>query len=474
MEFVNYKIIIEPSKAMKVPVVIYTTDVLFPALLRDKAIEQLKNVAALPGVTKYVLGMSDLHEGYGFPIGGIAAFDSEEGVVSPGGVGFDINCGVRVIKTNLQYDEFSKYAKEIGQLVFDSIPSGLGSKGVLKFTKREIKNVLNEGLVWALKNGFAIDSDIEYIEDGGKLIEADASLVSDRAMKRGKSEMGTLGAGNHFLEIGVVDKIFDKEIANLLGLFKNQILIWIHTGSRGLGHQVATEYIAFMRNKMDKYGLLLLDKDLVSLPLIDSVSEDYLRAMAAAANFAWVNRQVITFHVRNVFAKFFRHTPEELGMFLLYDVAHNIAKFERYIVDGKEKLLLVHRKGATRALPPGHPELRGIFKRAGQPVLLPGDMKAGSFIFVGRENSVKETFGSVSHGAGRVLSRHKALKQITFEKVLSDMNNAGILLFAGSKRIVREEAPEAYKDINEVIKPLERNNLVKRIAHSKPILVIKG
>ncbi len=465
---------IEPRGAMKVPVVIYTTKKLMDFLFKDNAVNQLKNVATLPGVVKYVLGMPDLHEGYGFPIGGVAAFDVEEGVVSPGGVGFDINCGVRVIKTNFEYKEFSKFTEEVGKIIFNSVPSGLGSEGILKFTRREIKNVLEEGLRWTLKKGFAFDSDILNTENEGVLINADSSLVSDKAIKRGKSELGTLGAGNHFLEIDTVDEIFDSRIAQAFGLFKGQIIIWIHTGSRGLGHQIATDYISLMSKKMKKYGIPFLDKDLVSLPLIDPLSENYLRAMSAAANFAWVNRQIITYHTRNAFAKFFKRTPEDLGMFLLYDVAHNIAKFEKYKINGKEKLLLVHRKGATRAFPPEHPELNKVYKQTGQPVLLPGDMKTGSFIFVGDQNSIKETFGSVSHGAGRLLSRHRALKQITFEMVLGEMNNAGIKLIAANKRIAREEAPEAYKDINEVIKPIEENGLARKVAHSKPILVIKG
>ncbi len=465
---------IEPRGAMKVPVVIYTTKKLMDFLFKDNAVNQLKNVATLPGVVKYVLGMPDLHEGYGFPIGGVAAFDVEEGVVSPGGVGFDINCGVRVIKTNFEYKEFSKFTEEVGKIIFNSVPSGLGSEGILKFTRREIKNVLEEGLRWTLKKGFAFDSDILNTENEGVLINADSSLVSDKAIKRGKSELGTLGAGNHFLEIDTVDEIFDSRIAQAFGLFKGQIIIWIHTGSRGLGHQIATDYISLMSKKMKKYGIPFLDKDLVSLPLIDPLSENYLRAMSAAANFAWVNRQIITYHTRNAFAKFFKRTPEDLGMFLLYDVAHNIAKFEKYKINGKEKLLLVHRKGATRAFPPEHPELNKVYKQTGQPVLLPGDMKTGSFIFVGDQNSIKETFGSVSHGAGRLLSRHRALKQITFEMVLGEMNNAGIKLITANKRIAREEAPEAYKDINEVIKPIEENGLARKVAHSKPILVIKG
>jgi tRNA-splicing ligase RtcB len=471
---INYKYVIQPHKSMHVPVVIYTTEKLFNLLFKDKAVEQLKNVATLPGIVHFALGMPDIHEGYGFPIGGVAAFDIKEGVVSPGGVGFDINCGVRVILTQLSAKEIKGLLPKIGELIYNTVPSGLGSTGKEKFSKKEMKALLRNGVYWAVENGFGVKEDIEVIEENGMMKNAEPGLVSEESIKRGRVELGTLGAGNHFLEIDYIDKIFNVEVANIFGLFEGQVVVWIHTGSRGFGHQVAKEYINLFRNKMPKYGIPLIDRDLVSLPISSPEAEQYLRAMAAAANFAWVNRQIITHYVRLAFSQIFKTSPHRLGMNLLYDVAHNIAKFERYNIDGEEKLLLVHRKGATRAFPKGHSAIPDKYRSVGQPVLLPGDMRSGSYILVGKENSLSETFGSVAHGAGRVLSRHKALKEIAFDKVQYEMEQSGIILLSADRRIIREEAPEAYKNVDEVIVPIEKNNLAERVAHSRPLLVIKG
>lgn len=474
MKLLKYKYIIQPTGKMSVPSVVFTTERLLPLLFKDKSLEQLKNVASLPGVEKYALGMPDIHEGYGFPIGGVAAFDVHEGVVSPGGVGFDINCGVRVILTNIEKSEIEPRLRKIGEILFNTIPSGLGSTGIEKFSRKEIKSILRRGVYWALESGFGYDRDVEVIEENGMMKDADPSLVSSEAIKRGSTELGTLGAGNHFLEIDYIDKIFNSEIAKAFGLFKDQVVIWIHTGSRGLGHQIAKEFIELLRNKMHHYGIPLLDKELVSVPILSDEGGQYLRAMAAAANFAWVNRQLITHYVRLAFSKVFGVSSVKLGMNVLYDVAHNIAKFEKYNINGQEKLLLVHRKGATRAFPKGHPDVPLQYRDAGQPVLLPGDMRTGSYILVGDVKSLDLTFGSVAHGAGRILSRHKALKKIKFEKVRYEMNQSNIILMANNRRVVREEAPEAYKDVNEVIIPIEENGLAKKVAYSRPLLVIKG
>ena len=474
MKLLKYKYIIQPTGKMSVPSVVFTTERLLPLLFKDKSLEQLKNVASLPGVEKYALGMPDIHEGYGFPIGGVAAFDVHEGVVSPGGVGFDINCGVRVILTNIEKSEIEPRLRKIGEILFNTIPSGLGSTGIEKFSRKEIKSILRRGAYWALESGFGYDRDVEVIEENGMMKDADPSLVSSEAIKRGSTELGTLGAGNHFLEIDYIDKIFNSEIAKAFGLFKDQVVIWIHTGSRGLGHQIAKEFIKLLRNKMHHYGIPLLDNELVSVPILSDEGGQYLRAMAAAANFAWVNRQLITHYVRLAFSKVFGVSSVKLGMNVLYDVAHNIAKFEKYNINGQEKLLLVHRKGATRAFPKGHPDVPLQYRDAGQPVLLPGDMRTGSYILVGDVNSLDLTFGSVAHGAGRILSRHKALKKIKFEKVRYEMNQSNIILMANNRRVVREEAPEAYKDVNEVIIPIEENGLAKKVAYSRPLLVIKG
>ncbi len=474
MKLLKYKYIIQPTGKMSVPSVVFTTERLLPLLFKDKSLEQLKNVASLPGVEKYALGMPDIHEGYGFPIGGVAAFDVHEGVVSPGGVGFDINCGVRVILTNIEKSEIEPRLRKIGEILFNTIPSGLGSTGIEKFSRKEIKSILRRGAYWALESGFGYDRDVEVIEENGMMKDADPSLVSSEAIKRGSTELGTLGAGNHFLEIDYIDKIFNSEIAKAFGLFKDQVVIWIHTGSRGLGYQIAKEFIKLLRNKMHHYGIPLLDKELVSVPILSNEGEQYLKAMAAAANFAWVNRQLITHYVRLAFSKVFGVSSVKLGMNVLYDVAHNIAKFEKYNINGQEKLLLVHRKGATRAFPKGHPDVPLQYRDAGQPVLLPGDMRTGSYILVGDVKSLDLTFGSVAHGAGRILSRHKALKKIKFEKVRYEMNQSNIILMANNRRVVREEAPEAYKDVNEVIIPIEENGLAKKVAYSRPLLVIKG
>ncbi len=474
MKLLKYKYIIQPTGKMSVPSVVFTTERLLPLLFKDKSLEQLKNVASLPGVEKYALGMPDIHEGYGFPIGGVAAFDVHEGVVSPGGVGFDINCGVRVILTNIEKSEIEPRLRKIGEILFNTIPSGLGSTGIEKFSRKEIKSILRRGAYWALESGFGYDRDVEVIEENGMMKDADPSLVSSEAIKRGSTELGTLGAGNHFLEIDYIDKIFNSEIAKAFGLFKDQVVIWIHTGSRGLGHQIAKEFIKLLRNKMHHYGIPLLDNELVSVPILSDEGGQYLRAMAAAANFAWVNRQLITHYVRLAFSKVFGVSSVKLGMNVLYDVAHNIAKFEKYNINGQEKLLLVHRKGATRAFPKGHPDVPLQYRDAGQPVLLPGDMRTGSYILVGDVKSLDLTFGSVAHGAGRILSRHKALKKIKFEKVRYEMNQSNIILMANNRRVVREEAPEAYKDVNEVIIPIEENGLAKKVAYSRPLLVIKG
>jgi len=437
----KFKFLVEKTGKMRVPVLLYSADNLIKLIGKDKALEQLINVATLPGIVKYALGMPDMHQGYAFPIGGVAAFDIESGVVSPGGVGFDINCGVRVIKTNLSYKEVKGQLNKLGNILFANIPAGVGSEGKEKFGSEETKTAMRIGIAWAKNKGFAWKEDEDATEENGRMKNADPAFVSKRAIDRGKVELGTLGAGNHFLEIDRVSKIYNETVAKQFGLFKDQILIWIHTGSRGLGHQVATDYLKIMRPRMEKYGLPLIDPDFVSLPLSAPESDMYLKAMASAANFAWVNRQILTYLARLYFTSVFNESPEKLGMYLLYDVAHNIAKFEKYKINGKEKLLLVHRKGA---------------------------------ILVGNEKSLSETFGSVAHGAGRLLSRHKAVKTLTLEHVQKEMDEKNIILHAKTRRIIMEEAPEAYKDVHEVVKPIIGEQLAELVAHSEPLFVLKG
>ena len=468
-----YKFLVEKHGDMRVDALLISSDKLIEFVSKDKALEQLLWVATLPGIVKYSIGMPDIHQGYAFPIGGVGAFLYDGGVVSPGGVGFDINCGVRVIKTNLKYEDIKDSLEELGKTLFKTIPAGLGSTSEYTFSIDESKRAMKLGIEWAVEKGFAKKDDLENVEDYGRL-EGDPDCVSKHAIERGREEFGTLGAGNHFLEIDKVVEIFDKELAKAWGLFEGQIVIWIHTGSHGLGHQIATDYLDLMRPKMDKFGFKLVDRDSVYFPIKEDLSQRYLLAMGAAANFAWVNRQVLTYLTRKAFSKVFGMDYERLGMEILYDVAHNIAKLEEYEVNGKVQTLLVHRKGATRSFPKGHPKLKGKFKETGQPVLLPGDMKRGSYILVGSEKSIKETFGSVAHGAGRLLSRHQAVKQITFEDVKGELEKESILLYATDKVVAREEAPEAYKNIDLVVEPIVGEGLANLVARSKPLIVVKG
>jgi tRNA-splicing ligase RtcB len=468
-----YKFLVEKHGDMRVDALLISSDKLIEFVSKDKALEQLLWVATLPGIVKYSIGMPDIHQGYAFPIGGVGAFLYDGGVVSPGGVGFDINCGVRVIKTSLKYEDIKDSLEELGKTLFKTIPAGLGSTSEYTFSIDESKRAMKLGIEWAVEKGFAKKDDLENVEDYGRL-EGDPDCVSKHAIERGREEFGTLGAGNHFLEVDRVVEIYDKELAKAWGLFEGQIVIWIHTGSRGLGHQIATDYLDLMRPKMDKFGFKLVDRDSVYFPIKEDLSQRYLLAMGAAANFAWVNRQVLTYLTRKAFSKVFGMDYERLGMEILYDVAHNIAKLEEYEVNGKVQTLLVHRKGATRSFPKGHPKLKGKFKETGQPVLLPGDMKRGSYILVGSEKSIKETFGSVAHGAGRLLSRHQAVKQITFEDVKGELEKESILLYATDKVVAREEAPEAYKNIDLVVEPIVGEGLANLVARSKPLIVVKG
>ncbi|HPG96361.1 MAG TPA: RtcB family protein [Rectinema sp.] len=469
-----FSYLIPIREGMHVPARIYASESLFDLLREDKSIEQLVNVARQPGIVKQALGMPDMHQGFAFPIGGVAAFDIDEGIVSPGGVGFDINCGVRVILTSLDEEMVRPRLESIGKKLFARVPSGVGSKGMLRVSAKEARKAMDNGLRWTLAKGFAEDSDLESVESGGYLEEADERAVSDRAVERGKEEFGTLGAGNHFLEIATVERIFDTARAKAYGLFEGQILIWIHTGSRGLGHQVATEYIARMRPKMAQYKLPLYEHDFVSIPIRDPIAKEYLSAMAAAANFAWINRQMITYAVREVFTEEFGEPWDSLGMQLLYDVAHNIAKFETHTIEGMEKRLLVHRKGATRAFPAGHVDLSLHAREVGQPVLLPGDMMRGSYILVGGPRAMEESFGSVAHGAGRCMSRNAAARQIQFDALADQMRAHSVILLAANKRLACEEAPLAYKNVDEVVETVSGAGLASLVARTKPLLVIKG
>jgi tRNA-splicing ligase RtcB (3'-phosphate/5'-hydroxy nucleic acid ligase) len=463
------------KEGMLVPGLIYTSEAMLGPIFEDKAFEQVINVAYLPGIVGHSLAMPDIHWGYGFPIGGVAATRVKDGVISPGGVGFDINCGVRLLRTNLSADEVKPHIEDLIYALFSNIPSGLGSEGKLKISEKEMQKVLLKGGVWAVENGMGEAADLIFTESGGCLKEADPDKVSLKAQKRGLPQIGTLGSGNHFLEIQVVDRIFDRDAAQAMGILEEgQVLVLIHTGSRGLGYQVCDDYIRVMNTATQKYGIVVPDRQLVCAPVQSPEGQDYLAAMACAANYAWANRQCIAHWVRESFIKVLKKGPRELGLEQIYDVAHNIAKIEHHVVDGKNQLLCVHRKGATRAFAKGHPEVPALYRNIGQPVLIPGDMGRYSFIAVGTETAMQETFGSTCHGAGRLQSRSAAKKGLRGSDIQHKLGMRGIMVKADSMSGLAEEAPEAYKDVAEVVEVTQKAGISHKVARAVPLGVIKG
>jgi tRNA-splicing ligase RtcB len=441
----------------------------------DKSVSQVANVACLPGIVGQSLAMPDMHQGYGFPIGGVAAFDPDQGIVSPGGVGYDINCGVRLLRTSLEKEEIVHQIGAIVDNLFSNIPSGVGSKQRhLKLNKQELKKVLETGALWAVKNGYGSKDDLLHIEEGGNLGWADPENVSNRALDRGQAQLGTLGSGNHFVEVGFVDKIFDNKLASGIGLFKNQVTIIIHTGSRGLGHQVCGDYIRLLQNASRKYGFDLPDRELCCAPIHSPEGTKYLSAMAAAANFAFANRQLITEEVRRTFEYVLGRGAKKLGLELVYDVCHNIAKFETHEVNGQQQEVVVHRKGATRAFPAHHPNVPAAYKETGQPVLIPGDMGRYSYVLAGTERALKETFGSTCHGAGRLMSRHAAKKMAKGHNVTAELAEMGITVRGASRATLVEEIPQAYKDIEDVVRVVHEAGIANKVARLRPLGVIKG
>jgi tRNA-splicing ligase RtcB (3'-phosphate/5'-hydroxy nucleic acid ligase) len=455
--------------------VVYASREMIPKIQEDKSLEQVANVATMPGIVGASLAMPDIHWGYGFPIGGVAAFNLEEGVVSPGGVGYDINCGVRLLRTNLEREVVAGRMDELVNVLFANIPSGLGSRRKdLKLTMPTLKEVLRYGCGWAVKNGYGEASDLEHIEALGQIEGADPEMVSDFALNRGKDQLGTLGSGNHFVEVGYVTEIFDDPLARALGLSKDQVTVIVHTGSRGLGHQVCDDYIKVMLKATAKYGIELPDRQLCCAPIGSPEGKKYLAAMAAAANFAFANRQLITHWVRESFEQVFELGPRDLGLELMYDVAHNIAKIETHKVNGKSRKLCVHRKGATRAFPPHHPETPAAYKETGQPVLIPGDMGRYSFVLVGTEQALTETFGSTCHGAGREMSRGQATKAARGRNIVGEMLEKGIVVRGAGRGTIAEEISEAYKDVENVVNVAHGAGISKKVAKLKPLGVIKG
>ncbi len=460
---------------MRVDGIVYADARLLDEIMTGQALEQVANVATLPGIQKYSLAMPDIHWGYGFPIGGVAAFDTSDGVISPGGVGYDINCGVRLLRTNLvRKDLTPELLEKLVRSLFKNVPSGVGSQGKIRISQAEVKNVLLHGARWALEQGYGFPSDLEHTEERGEMAGALPEKVSQRALERGTPQLGTLGAGNHFLEIQVVEEVFDPAAAQVLGIETGAITVMIHTGSRGLGYQVCDDNVRMLGSAAERYQIVLADRQLACAPIESPEGRAYFGAMVCAANYAWANRQAITHWVREAFGQILGKSVEQLGMNLVYDVAHNIAKFEEHEIGGKKKRVCVHRKGATRAFPPGHPAVPEDYRAIGQPVLIPGDMGTHSYLLVGTQKAYEDTFGSTCHGAGRVWSRTRALQQTEHRNVAAELRSQGILVIAASKEVLREEVPDAYKDIDVVIDVCVKAGIAKKVAKMRPLGVVKG
>ena len=465
----NYK------TGMRVPGIIYADEAMVKQIREEQALEQVANVAFLPGIVDYSLAMPDIHWGYGFPIGGVAAMRTNDGVISPGGVGFDINCGVRLLRTNLTEGEVHPKIKELMDALYNSVPSGVGSKGKIRLKAKELDEVLVKGSRWAVEKGYGRPEDLEATEENGEMAGADPAKVSGRAKERGMPQLGTLGSGNHFLEVALVDKIYEPDIAKAMGINEvGQVMLYVHCGSRGLGHQVATDYIEEMVRAMTKYGIELPDRQLACSPVKSPEGQAYLAAMRCAANYAWANRQCIAHWVREAFCRVLGKREADAGLELIYDVTHNIAKIEEHEVNGQKQTLCIHRKGATRAFPAGHPDVPPKYSRIGQPVLIPGDMGRTSYVLVGTEQAMKETFGSTCHGAGRLQSRSAAKRQLRGRDVLESLQARGITIRAGSLAGLAEEAPQAYKDVTDVVNVTHGAGISKIVARTRPIGVIKG
>jgi tRNA-splicing ligase RtcB (3'-phosphate/5'-hydroxy nucleic acid ligase) len=460
---------------MRVDGLIYADENMLRQILEDRAIEQVANVAFLPGIVGSSMAMPDIHWGYGFAIGGVAATRVSDGVISPGGVGFDINCGVRLLRTNFTVEEVRPHLNKLADAIFSAVPSGLGSKGKIKLNSKEMDEVLVKGSRWAVNNGYGRREDLLTTEEKGEIPGADPEFVSGRAKERGNSQLGTLGSGNHFLEVAYIDEIYEPEIARVMGLNEvGQIVLYVHCGSRGLGHQVADDYIKEMIRAMQKYGIEVPDRQLACAPVSSPEGRAYLAAMRCAANYAWANRQCITHWVREAFSRVMGIGEAKAGLELVYDVTHNIAKIEEHEVEGKKVKLCVHRKGATRAFPPGRPEIPAQYSKIGQPILIPGDMGRFSYVLVGTDKAMKETFGSTCHGAGRLQSRSAAKRNLSGRDVLAALDAKGITVRAGSLAGLAEEASESYKDVNDVVGVVQGAGISKKVARTRPVAVIKG
>ena len=470
----TYEIPLDPSIGMRVPGILFSDAALLTGVQGDPSLQQLANVATLPGIVRHALAMPDIHFGYGFPVGGVAAFDVAEGIVSPGGIGYDINCGVRLLRTGRKAADVAPRLSELMDELYRRVPSGVGSKGGYPVPISELDEVLTGGARWMVERGGGLPADLDVQEESGCLPAAVPSEVSEAARKRGSRQLGTLGSGNHFLEVQRVDALPYPECARALGLAADEVVVMLHTGSRGLGHQVATDFIREMDEAIRAQGTPLVDRQLSCAPIASDAGQRYLGAMAAAANFAWANRQAITDGVRRAFGAVFHQPPDETGVSVVYDIAHNIAKVEEHAVGSDRRPLLVHRKGATRAFPAGREEVPVPYRQFGQPVLIPGDMGTASYVLVGLPTSLERSFGSSCHGAGRRLSRHAATRTFRYDEVTRNLRTRGIQVRAASREGVTEEAPGAYKDVEEVVRVAEGAGLTRRVARLVPMGVVKG
>ncbi len=459
---------------MRVPARFYADWALLDKALEDRSLEQLVNTATLPGVVKWALAMPDIHQGYGFPIGGVVATKLPNGIISPGGVGYDINCGVRLLASEASEEEVRPYLEDLATALYHYVPSGVGVKGFVKLSDKELDRLMVEGARWALERGYARPEDLLHTEEGGSMKGADPSKVSKKARERGRAQVGTLGAGNHFAEIDVVDEVFDEEVAAAFGLWPGQVVLQIHCGSRGFGHQICTDYVQLFQKAIRKYGITLPDRELVCAPFDTPEGQAYFAAMVAAANYAWANRQLLTHQARQAFEEVLKGKVAGYDLRQVYDVAHNIAKREFHEVDGKRVEVLVHRKGATRAFPPGHEALPEDYRPYGQPVLVPGSMGTASWVLVGTPSAMEQTFGSSCHGAGRMMSRRAATKRVRGHELIQELGAEGIVVRAGSMRGVAEEAPFAYKDVDRVVEVVQGAGIARKVARLRPIAVVKG
>jgi len=460
---------------MRVPGLVYTDEKMLRLIKEDQSLEQVANVAFLPGIVNRSLAMPDIHWGYGFPIGGVAATDAEEGVLSPGGVGYDINCGVRLLGTNLEAKDVQDKIKSLIDTIFMEVPSGLGSRGKVRLDVRELDAVLEGGARWAVGKGFGRPEDIDRTEENGRMDAADPSKVSQLAKQRGAPQLGTLGAGNHFLEIQRVEEVFDDAAARTMGILgPGQVMVMIHTGSRGCGYQICDDWLKVMHAAFRKYDIKLPDEQLACAPATSPEAQDYFKAMACGANYAWANRQLITHWVREAFEKVLGRRSEEMGLGVIYDLAHNIAKLEEHDVEGKRRRLFVHRKGATRSFGPGRREVVPAYRSLGQPVLIPGNMGSESYVLVGTDSAMQQTFGSACHGAGRVMSRSQAVRQYRDRQIVEALGRQGIYARGASNTVMSEEAPGAYKDVSSVVDVCHGAGIARKVARLKPMGVMKG